>query len=103
MARRRLDPIERRLQILEGFIKIAETSGYKSVTREQVAEKLDISPALVTRYFNDNMLKLREAALSHAGHSGKYEILQQALLLRDPVATALPEEIKKLAINSISL
>ena len=103
MTRRRLEPNERRKQILDGFIEIAETEGYRSVTREQGADHLGVSPALVTRYFDDNMVKLRAAALEYAGYFGKYKILAQALLLKDPLAADLPEQIKKLAIESIEL
>ena len=103
MQRQRLAPQERRLQIINGFITVAVKQGYQTVTREQVANELKVSPALVTRYFKDSMDILRDEVVNHAIATNNYKIVAQALAVRDPLALnaskSLREEAAALLLN----
>ena len=95
VQRRRLAPKERREQIIAAFLWVARTKGYQVVTRSDVAKRLDISEALVTRYFSDSMDDLRADALTYAIEHRNDKIIAQALTVNDPLVSELSEEIIK--------
>ncbi len=97
MTRRRLSPLERRLQIINGFIAVAVRQGYQTVTREQVAKHLNISDALVTRYFDDSITGLRLQAVQKAIDDKNLIILAQALAVNEPIANIAPRALKEQA------
>ena len=53
MARRRLEPSERRRELLEQALLLFATRPYEEVTTAQVAERAGASEGLVFRYFED--------------------------------------------------
>jgi len=86
MTHVRKAPDERRKQIIKAFVELAEKNGYQTVTREQVADLIDVSPALVTRYFNASMVELRNEAILHCVNFGNDRVVAQALTVNDPIA-----------------
>jgi len=58
--RTRLDPQERKKQILRAGCALARKHGVDNITRVMVADKLGISHGMVNRYFGDRK-KFREA------------------------------------------
>lgn len=97
MPRQRLAPDKRREQIIEAFIAVALLKGYQTVTRADVAKRLDISDALVTRYFSDSMDLLRDDSVRYAIENNNNKIIAQALVVGDPLVTNLPDYVKEKA------
>lgn len=99
MSIKRKAPGDRREEIILTFIGIARIKGYQTVTREQVAASMGVSPALVTRYFNESMSELRETVMKECVERRVLRIIAQGLSVNDPTACEAPHEIKTKAAN----
>ena len=99
MSVTRKQPDERRLEIIGHFVKLATVDGYTNVTREQVATSAEISPALVTRYFNNSMDDLRDDVVRYCIKNEKLRIIAQALATCDPLVLEIPQELKEKTVE----
>lgn len=100
--RKRLEPLDRRQQILDAAIDQAREQGFQNVTREGIARKAECSDGLVSSYFN-TMSQLKRALMREAIRSEVLEIVAQGLVVGDPCAKKAPEELKKRAIGAVVL
>jgi AcrR family transcriptional regulator len=99
-TRSRLDPTERKKQIIEQAMKLSESIGYKNITRGMIAAKLKISGALITKYFK-NTQNLKKCVLKEAIKLEKINILAQGMGNRDSLVLKLPELLKEKVIRYI--
>lgn len=65
MPRIRLDPDERKTQLLAAAVTIAGEKGFKKATRLAIAQHCNISKGLVSHHFG-NREELRGALIEHA-------------------------------------
>lgn len=89
---------ERKKEILEMAISIAEEKGYLHFSRQSVADRIGISPSYVNFYFN-TADSLREAVLEEAKRSENLKIIAQACVVG--AAEGISAELRKRAINHV--
>jgi AcrR family transcriptional regulator len=89
--RKRLEPAERRAQILAEAFRQADASGLATVTRVSVAKALGLTDGLINRYFA-GITGLRQDVLSQAVSAKNLNVLADAIELRLPI-DAPPELI----------
>jgi AcrR family transcriptional regulator len=97
----RLTPKQRRVQIMDAALDVAERMGYHQMRREDIATKADVSNALVSKYFG-TMKQMRRAVMRHAIKVERYKIIVQGLAMNDPTAKKADTEIKIKALESMS-
>jgi DNA-binding transcriptional regulator YbjK len=93
-------PTLRRRQLLDVAIELSRTVGYDKVTRHEIADAAEISPALVSHYFK-TVEQLREVILRTAVKRAIPEIVAQGIIRRDPVALQAPAELKTAAAEYV--
>lgn len=76
---------ERRAEILEAAVRVAARGHYMHTTRQQIADEIGVTGALVQHYFG-TMKKLRRAVVRKAIKDENLIVIAQALLARDPHA-----------------
>ena len=86
--RRRLHADTRRQALLDVALLIAQERGLHKLTRVSVAEKGDVSDALVGHYFGSSE-GLIDTVVEYAEEVGNMRVLGQALATGHPVARAL--------------
>ena len=95
----RKDPEVRRKEILDAAVEIAEESGYQSITHPKVAGRVEVSPSLIRKYYEDKS-KLRAAVMSEAVRLEIPEIVLQGLAAKDPIAHDASAGLKAAAWKS---
>ena len=95
----RKSPAIRRREILDAAVEIASESGYLKLTHPLVAGRVEVSPSLIRKYYEDKS-KLREAVMTEAVRLGIPEIVLQGLAAKDPIAHAAPMILKAAAWES---
>lgn len=102
MKRKRMEPKERKVQILDTALKLAaKKGGWASLTRKSIAEELNCAVGLPSRYFG-NMIQLRRAVMRQAIKERNLFVIVQGLIAGDPTAKKAPSELKLEAIKSFS-
>lgn len=97
----RLQPRARRESILDAALAVAQRDGYRKVTREKISERAECSVGLVTHYFR-TMAQLRRAIMREAVNRKLVPIVADGLAERNPYAMKAPDNLKKLALASLS-
>ena len=90
---KRTDPNNRQQQILTAALKLAVTHGYTNVTREALADRCHISPALVSHYFG-TMALLRRAIIGEAIRTENLDIILQGIAAKDTRACGISDELR---------
>lgn len=90
---KRTDPNNRQQQILTAALKLATTHGYENVTREALADKCGVSPALISHYFT-TMALLRRAVVGEAIRVENLTVLLQGIAARDKRACGISDELR---------
>lgn len=90
----RTAPEKRKKQILECAIQLSKKIGYKSITRDPVADLAKVTSSLVAYYY-PRMSDLEAAVLREAIDKEIFELIAQGLLLKDPIAMEITTELKK--------
>lgn len=98
---KRMHPADRKAEILAAALVSARRHGYRSVSRETIAERAGCSPALVSAYFG-TMKRLRRAIMSAAVARGDLPVLAQGLVAGDAKARSAPDELKRAALRSMT-
>ncbi len=97
---RRLHPADRKAEILTAALEAARTAGYRSVSREAIAQQARCSPALVSSYYG-TMKRLRRAIMSAAIARGDLSVLAQGLAAGDAKARSAPDGLKQAALRGL--
>lgn len=87
--------------ITQAALKLAETLGYRNVSREQIAEAAKVSPALVSSRLG-TMEQVRRAIMRAAVKAGNARVVAQGLAHKDPYARRAPDELKTEAAKLIT-
>jgi len=95
--RSRVNSDLRRDQILDAAVTLSISDGYHKITREQIAAKCGISPALISNYFG-TMINLRRDIVRHAIKCEIVEIIAQGLANADNHARKAPDSLRKAAV-----
>mgnify|MGYP000698712334 CR=1 FL=1 len=87
MATKRMAPADRKEQLLQAAIRVAEQKGYSKINRLMIVEELqgEVTDGLVSRYFGQRA-NLRETVRREALARNNPTILAQALALGDKSA-----------------
>lgn len=99
--RTRKKPDARRAEILDGALAVAAAEGLRNTTRDLIAARVGISPALVSMHFS-TMEQLRRAVMRAAVEREVLSIVAEGLAARDPHALKAPEELKQRAAASLT-
>ncbi len=89
---------ERKKEILETAVSIAEEQGYLHFSRQSVADRIGISPSYVNFYFN-TAESLRDAVLEEAKRGENLKIIAQACVVG--AAKGISAELRKRALNYV--
>lgn len=96
----RLQPDERRAAILQAAIRLAESDGWLSLSRDAVATAAGVSPGLVSFYFLATQL-LRDELMQAAVDAGILSVVAEGILARHAVALAAPLAVRQAAFNAM--
>lgn len=97
---RRLQPDDRKAQLLDGALKLAAERGLASLTRDAIAEYAGVSPALVSFYLG-TMTELRRTVMRAAIKREVLPIVAEGLVTRDKQAGKASEDLKRRALDSV--
>lgn len=97
---KRLQPDDRKAQILDGAIELARTKGLGHITREAIAQRVGVSPALVSLYFG-TMTELRRSIMRAAIKREVLEIVAEGLTTRDKQAAKASDDLKRRALATV--
>ena len=98
---RRLDPKERKKQIIEHATLTARHNGLYRLTVTEIAERCGVSHGTVFNYFS-NIAELRGAIIEHAIAECDVEVLLQAIIDKDPRVDNIPLETRLKMQSKIS-
>jgi len=93
---------ERRTEILQAAVELAQVHGYSRITRNQVAHRVNISSGLIRNYF-PTLGALRSAVMAEAVRVGNAVIVLQGLSVKDPAAESAPKSLKEKALETVTL
>ena len=96
---RRMQPNDRKAQILNAAVELSIREGWGTITREKVAEAAGISAGLVTKYFI-SVEQLRASVMRSAIDREILIILADGVALRDDIALSAPPKLRAQAILS---
>ena len=85
MSRNRLEPDQRKQDILDAAMLLSIENNYATITKQQIADKCDISPSLINTYFND-MDGMRQAIMKEAIHLSVSSIIAQGVVYGNGLA-----------------
>ena len=97
---KRLNPKDRKAEILHAALLVAELKGYSHIQRSDVATAAGVSPARVSQLFN-TMVQLRRAVMRHAIKTRHHKIIAQGLAVGDKQALKAPQELKQAAVATM--
>lgn len=96
----RLKPNDRRDQILDAAIHVAEREGYARMTRDQIADHAGVATGLVSHYFG-TMPQLRRTVMRHAVIRENLIVIGQGIAAGDLHALKAPYEVKQDAMRAL--
>jgi len=96
----RLKPADRRKQLIEAALNLAEGRDYTRVTRNEIAAAAGVVGAVIHHQFG-TMAKLRRAIMRAAVAEERLSIIGQGLVVRDPQAMKAPLELRTRALQSL--
>jgi AcrR family transcriptional regulator len=97
----RLDPKDRKKQILNAALIVAGAKGFNRMTREEIALQAGISDGLINRHFS-TMAQLRRSVMRAAIANWFLPVVAQGLVLKDPQAMKAPDDLKNAALKSLA-
>jgi AcrR family transcriptional regulator len=97
----RTKPDIRKAHILEAAINLSIRIGYKSITRDAVAEMAGISSGLIGNYF-PKMSHLKHAVMAFAIEHQVVEIIAQGLTVGDAHALKINDDLKQKVMQYLS-
>ena len=100
MSNKRMEPRERRAQLLEVALKRAKVVGYSNITREDIATHAGVVPGTVSLTFG-TMPKLKRDVMRHAIKVGDLMVIGQGLIAGDRHAKKISEKMKTEVMNHV--
>lgn len=96
---RRMQPVDRKAQILNAAVTLSIREGWGTITRDKVAASAGVSAGLVTKYFVSTD-ELRDCIMRTAIERELLTIIADGLALRNTVAMSAPANMRAQAILS---
>ncbi len=96
----RLEPKDRKAQLLAVALNQAASHGYQNLKRLSIASEAGVAESLVSKYLG-TMPDLKRDVMRAAIRLRRLEIIAQGLALKDRHALKAPEELRIAALNSI--
>lgn len=93
----RLPASDRKQQILSTALHLAESHGYSNVTRQHVADALNLAPGLISHYFG-TMESLRYALMQEAVRGEVLRVIAQGVVAKHAVAMRAPKVLRARAL-----
>jgi AcrR family transcriptional regulator len=97
----RTKPGTRRELILDAAIQLSIKIGYRSITRDAVADIAGISSALIAKYF-PRMTQLKQAVMQTAISREVVEVIIQGLAINDIQALNIDYDLKEKVMKYLS-
>lgn len=88
-------------QLLAAALALAAHGGYNRVTREAVATRASVSPAMVNVRFG-TMARFERALMRYAIRTKNLCVIAQGLALKNRYALKAPQELRDLAIRNLA-
>lgn len=102
MTKKRLQPADRKQEILNAAIKVAgRPGGWGKLTRDAVAKEAGCAEGLVSKYFG-TMITFRRSIMRAAIHDWNLSIIAQGLAAGDKCAQKADPELKARALNTLA-
>lgn len=98
--KRRLDPKDRRAEILQAALDVAEKVGCKQLTRIQVAQKARCAESLVSSYFG-TMIQFKRIVMRAAIKNERLKIIAYGIVEKDKHALKASPDLKQRALSSL--
>ena len=98
--KRRLDPKDRRDEILQAALNVAEKVGCKQLTRIQVAQKARCAESLVSSYFG-TMAQFKRTIMRAAIRTERLKIIAYGIVEKDKHALKASADLKQRALSSL--
>lgn len=90
----------RKEDILAKALKLAETKGYRDVTREEITTAAGVSGPVVNYHFG-TMTQFQRDLMRYAVRHENLAVIAQGLCARDPQARKASEELRRRAVDSM--
>ena len=100
-TRTRKHPSIRKAEILDAAIAVACAEGLRGATRELIAARADVSPALISMHYS-TMDQLRRAVMRAAVSREVLPVVAEGLAMRDPHALAASDDLRARAAASLT-
>lgn len=97
-TRTRLNPDERRDQLVDHALALAVNSSYLKVSFRDVAERAKLTKGAVIHHFK-SVEELRAAIMDEAVYRGDLKVVAEGLVHNHPRAMSAPEKLKREAAN----
>ena len=102
MTKKRLQPDDRKDQILKAAIKVAaRPGGWGRLTRDAVAKEAGCAEGLPSKYFG-TMVNFKRAIMRSAIHDWNLSVIAQGLAAGDKVAMKAEEALKRKALDTLA-
>lgn len=97
---KRMDPEYRKIQILNAAIQLSISIGYNNLTRDKIADEINIASSLIANYY-PRMSDLRSAVMNTAISNKILTILAQGISNKDPIVKKIPKTLKQEALDHL--
>lgn len=97
----RMDPKDRKRQLLDVGLKLSERVGYKNVTMGALTEAAGVTRTLYHRYFS-TVGRFRVDVMRAAVKQENLVVIAQGLVAKDPHALKAPTELRERAAATIA-
>jgi AcrR family transcriptional regulator len=96
----RMNPDERRAEVLDAALRTAAAVGFMRMTREDVARAAGCTPGLVSARLG-TMKRLRDEVMKAAVRREVLPVIGEGIALRHPHAIKAPADLQKRAAASL--
>lgn len=97
----RMDPKDRKRQLIDVGLVLAEQVGYKNISMSALTERAGVSRTLYHRYFS-TVGRFRVDLMRAAVKQENLPVIAQGLAARDPQALKAPEELRQRAAAALA-
>lgn len=102
MKQSRKAPDERKAEMLDAALELAQEGHYATVTRDRVAEAVGVTGSVVQYHFG-TMALFRAALMRHAVEKRCARVVLQGLCLRDPAASEADNALLNAAVRCVGV
>lgn len=96
----RMNPDERRAEVLAAALRTAAAVGLSRMTREEIAKAAGCTPGLVSARLG-TMRKIRDEVMHQAVKQEVLPVIAEGIALRHPHALKAPADLQKKAAQSL--